>query len=177
MPAVRRPRLVPLASLTALTLALAACSSTGSAGWTYAPQPSITPAPSPSAFAATSSAPSGSATPNGSAAPSGSAAPGASGGSTGTTGTTVNVVALNIAFDNAALQAAAGQAFVIAFDNQDSGIPHNIEIKDAGGASAFKGEIITGPAKATYQIPALTAGSYTFICDVHPNMTGTLTVQ
>ena len=86
-------------------------------------------------------------------------------------------MALNIAFDNTTPQAPAGQAFVIEFDNQDPGIPHNIEIKDAGGATAFKGEIITGPAKVSYKVPALAAGAYPFICSVHPNMTGTLTAQ
>jgi plastocyanin len=75
------------------------------------------------------------------------------------------------------LEAAAGQAFVLEFDNNDAGIPHNVEIKDASGASVFKGQIITGPAKASYQVPALPAGSYMFLCDVHPNMTGTVTVQ
>ena len=29
----------------------------------------------------------------------------------------------------------------------------------------------------TYSVPALAAGTYTFICIVHPNMTGTLTVK
>jgi plastocyanin len=29
----------------------------------------------------------------------------------------------------------------------------------------------------TYDVPALPAGTYTFICIVHPNMTGTLTVK
>jgi plastocyanin len=28
-----------------------------------------------------------------------------------------------------------------------------------------------------YQVPALPAGSYPFVCDVHPSMTGTLTVH
>ncbi len=85
--------------------------------------------------------------------------------------------AQNIAFDTPDIQAPAGQAFVIAFDNQDSGIPHNIDIQDATGASVFKGEIVTGPIQATYQVPALAAGTYPFICDVHPNMKGTLTVK
>jgi len=90
----------------------------------------------------------------------------------------VRVAALNIAFDTQTIQAPGGQAFVIEFDNQDQGIPHNIAIRDPSGAEVFKGNIITGPEKATYQVPALTKGTaYTFICDVHPNMTGNVTVQ
>jgi plastocyanin len=40
----------------------------------------------------------------------------------------------------------------------------------------FKGEIVTGQ-KVDYQVPALAAGSYSFVCEVHPEMKGTLTVQ
>ncbi|MFM2194015.1 MAG: Cupredoxin-like domain, partial [Chloroflexota bacterium] len=29
----------------------------------------------------------------------------------------------------------------------------------------------------TYNVPALDAGTYAFICTVHPNMAGTLTVK
>jgi plastocyanin len=92
------------------------------------------------------------------------------------TGSTVHISAQNIAFDTNLLKAPAGQAFVLEFDNNDPGIPHNVEIKDAAGMSLFKGQIITGPAKISYQVPALPAGSYMFQCDVHPNMTGTLVV-
>jgi plastocyanin len=41
----------------------------------------------------------------------------------------------------------------------------------------FKGAIFPGPAQQTYDVPALKAGSYGFVCTVHPNMTGTLTVN
>ena len=75
------------------------------------------------------------------------------------------------------IQAAAGQAFAIEFDNQDQGILHNIDIKDASGTSVFKGDLVTGPAKTTYQVPLLAAGSYMFQCDVHPTMTGTVVVK
>jgi plastocyanin len=29
----------------------------------------------------------------------------------------------------------------------------------------------------TYQVPALAAGTYGFICEVHPDMKGTITAQ
>jgi plastocyanin len=29
----------------------------------------------------------------------------------------------------------------------------------------------------TYDVPALAAGTYEFVCTVHPNMRGTLTVE
>ena len=35
----------------------------------------------------------------------------------------------------------------------------------------------TASGETTYAVPALAAGTYPFVCTVHPNMTGTLTVQ
>ena len=57
------------------------------------------------------------------------------------------------------------------------GVPHNVQVKDASGASVFKGEIFNGVAAKDYQVNALQAGTYSFVCDVHPNMTGTLTAS
>jgi plastocyanin len=93
------------------------------------------------------------------------------------TGAVLHISALNIEFDTDHLEAPAGQAFVLEFDNNDPGTPHNVEIKDANGTSMFKGQIITGLAKISYQVHALAAGSYMFVCDVHPTMTGTLTTK
>ncbi|MBI3747280.1 MAG: cupredoxin domain-containing protein [Chloroflexi bacterium] len=146
--------LVPLLLAVVVGASAAACV-TATPGWTYAPAPSVTPPPSAAA--------SGSA---GSPAPSEAA-----GG--------VQISALNVAFEQTAVTAPAGKAFQIAFDNKDAGTPHNVAIhKDsATGAEVFKGEIVTGPATRTYDVPALDAGTYAFVCTVHPNMTGTLTVQ
>ena len=90
---------------------------------------------------------------------------------------TVQLAAQNIAFDQAEITAPAQQNFTIEFHNNDASIPHNVEIKDAGGASLFQGEIFNGPDTRQYAVPALDAGAYTFVCTVHPNMTGTLQVQ
>ena len=41
----------------------------------------------------------------------------------------------------------------------------------------FKTDTFPGVEKRAYQVPALTAGTYPFVCTVHVNMTGTLTAQ
>ncbi|HEY3334725.1 MAG TPA: cytochrome c oxidase subunit 4 [Candidatus Limnocylindrales bacterium] len=88
----------------------------------------------------------------------------------------VTLAAANIDFSPKTLSVPAGKAFTLAFDNQDP-VPHNVVIKDAGGTVAFTGEIVTGPHAVVYDVPALAAGSYTFVCTVHPNMTGSITAQ
>jgi cytochrome c oxidase subunit II len=93
------------------------------------------------------------------------------------TGTVIELAAQNIAFTTTALTAPAGKDFTIHFKNQDATVLHNVEIKDASGKSVFKGGFVTGPAEINYPVNALAAGTYTFACTVHPNMTGTITVQ
>ena len=43
--------------------------------------------------------------------------------------------------------------------------------------SVFKGEIFAGVATMVYDVPALGAGTYGYVCSVHPNMTGSATIQ
>jgi plastocyanin len=174
MPRRRRPRSAVLAVAgPILALVVGACSSAvGAPGYTYPPTGSP-PMSMPAGPGPTGSAP---ATPAG-PGPSTPASPGlSSSASPPATAVTVHISAQNIQFDTAHLDAPAGRGWVLEFANNDPGIPHNVEIVDANGASVFKGEIVTGPTTTSYQVPALAAGSYTFLCDVHPTMTGTLTV-
>jgi plastocyanin len=98
-------------------------------------------------------------------------------------GPRLEIVAKSIAFDTACLAAPADTAFTLAFDNQDAGIPHNVEIfetaaaqKRLGGATDA-GDFVTGPDQVTYQVPSLPAGTYFFRCDLHPaQMKGTFVV-
>jgi len=146
-------------------------------GWrdpTYKPAPGATPYPACWADSFATPAPSGG---TGSPAPSASAgtsspAPSDAGGTV-----TLNLEAQNTAFDQATLTAPAGVTFYILFTNNDAGTPHNVAINDASGGQQFKGEIFQGVGTRNYQVPALPAGTYTFVCNVHANMTGVLTVQ
>ena len=149
-------RAARLPSLTGLSLAIAlsvvACTGGTTPDWTYAP---ATPAPpSQAPTAGTSSAPS-------------------DGGQV----VMLELTAQNIQYDKTDLEAPADQPFQISFANNDAGVPHNVEIKNANGGSVFKGEIFNGVDTRTYDVPALAAGTYTFVCTVHPNMTGTLVVK
>jgi mono/diheme cytochrome c family protein/plastocyanin len=130
----------------------------------YQPEPGATPFPAcwTDEFAAPAASPGASASP----AASDSGAP---------SGTVVKESALNIAFEVKELTVPADAPFQIEFENKDAGIPHNIAIKDASGGDLFVGEIFPGVETRTYDIPPLPAGTYTFVCTVHPNMTGTIT--
>jgi plastocyanin len=111
-----------------------------------------------------------------SAAPSGAPSDAPSGApSEAPAGDQLVVVAKDLAFAPASLTVPAGAAVEIVLDNQESA-PHNIAIKDASGAEVFKGEIVSN-ASVTNAVPALAAGSYTFWCEVHPDMQGTITAE
>jgi plastocyanin len=140
-----------LSSIALSTLIVAACS-TASAGWTYQPAPSLTPAPSSS----------------GDAAPSASA--------------DLNVLVItaqNIMYVQKTVTAPAGTPFQIQFENEDAGTPHNVAIHagQATGDEIFQGTVFNGIETRTYDVPALDAGTYAFVCTVHPTMVGTLTVE
>jgi plastocyanin len=142
-------------TLAVLSLAIVTGCSTASAGWTYAPAPSVTPAPSSSA--------------SGSAAPSASA-----------NADTVDISALGVKFEQDSVTAPAGKPFQIVFDNKDAGTPHNVSIHQgsATGTEVFTGKVFPGVATMTYDVAALPAGTYAFVCIVHPTaMFGTMTVQ
>ena len=80
-------------------------------------------------------------------------------------------------FDKADVAVPAGKAFQLTFTNQESA-PHNVAIyTDASAATnLFRGEIFSSGSKV-YDVPALEAGTYFFRCDVHPDMTGTITAK
>ncbi len=95
------------------------------------------------------------------------------------TGTALSITAFDNKFDKDCLAVPPEQAFTIELDNQDLGIPHNVSIYDTanGNETLYKGEVIYGPRKITYSVPAQAKGTYEFICDPHAEfMRGTFIV-
>ena len=86
----------------------------------------------------------------------------------------IPLVASGTHFDRSTVGVTANRPFALVFENRD-GEQHNVSISPANGAApVFVGEIFGGPAIRVYAVPALAVGRYTFRCDVHAEMTGTL---
>ncbi|HEV2951297.1 MAG TPA: cupredoxin domain-containing protein [Actinomycetota bacterium] len=79
-------------------------------------------------------------------------------------------------FVPASLTVSAGEPLVMAFENEDEGVPHNVAVyaDDSAAQSLLVGDLVEGPTSVTYDVPALDPGEYYFRCDVHPQMNGTL---
>jgi plastocyanin len=105
---------------------------------------------------------------------------GGGGGQGGGGATTTTVTASNIAFDTSTIDLPAGESSTIHFANDDAGVQHNIAIYPSADDLAnppFRGEVITGPDEIDYAIDPLEAGEYYFQCDIHPTMSGTVSVS
>ncbi len=85
------------------------------------------------------------------------------------------VRAVNVAFEPTEIRLPAGTPLRIILDNRDSGVPHDIRVLD-GDRELATSATISGPGQAEVRFGPLPAGSYRFVCTVHPNMTGTLTI-
>ncbi len=93
---------------------------------------------------------------------------------------TVGIFASNIAFNTSTITVPAGANVTVNFENKDSGVQHNVAFYETQAADKpiYVGEIISGPAKATYVFRAPEKpGTYFFRCDIHPTiMTGDFVV-
>lgn len=162
-------RSIRLLAVSLAALALTACAGTAP-GWTFAPAPSATPVPSaePSGSVAPGDSPGASGEP--SAEPSASGSPGA---------ISVQLSALNIAFDPIDLTVPADTAFQIVFANNDASILHDVDIHegDPTGPKTFDSDPFPGVETRTLDVNPLVEGIYAFVCSVHPNMVGTLTAE
>jgi plastocyanin len=98
------------------------------------------------------------------------------GGTVSVSGGSVEITAADLAFDASTIEAPAGEAFTITLVNNDSA-PHNISVyTEEGGEEVVVGDVINQGETTEVEVPALDAGEYYFVCDVHPDMNGTVVV-
>jgi plastocyanin len=88
------------------------------------------------------------------------------------------VTAENRTFSTSELVVPADSAFPLVLVNKD-GDPHNIAIRTKQG---FDGELIfrhdpIAASTIVLQVGPIPAGTYYFICEVHPEMNGTVLAQ
>lgn len=99
------------------------------------------------------------------------------GGTVAVTDGAVELSAADLEFDANVIEATAGEAFTITFTNNDSA-PHNVAVyTEEGGEEIVKGEVIDAGETVEVEVPAQDAGEYFFVCDIHPDMTGSVVVE
>lgn len=94
-------------------------------------------------------------------------------------GEAVEISADNLMFDTDHLELHANTEVTISFENEESQ-PHNVAIytDDTATEEIFVGDIITGPGTTIeYHFTSPPPGTYFFRCDIHPAMSGTVTVS
>lgn len=104
---------------------------------------------------------------------------GGAGADCGPAGERLTLSADDMKYDKECLAAPANRPFTIVFSNEEN-LPHDVDILSSDDSSdrVFDGEIFSGEKAVTYDVPALTAGTYVFRCDVHrAQMHGTLLVR
>ncbi len=87
----------------------------------------------------------------------------------------VTVIARGVQFVSSSISTAAGQ-LTVTLDNQDVRVPHDVAFSAPGGGEVAATSVIAGPGSGSTTFTAW-PGTYSFVCTLHPNMTGTLTVQ
>ena len=85
--------------------------------------------------------------------------------------TSFTIVAEDMEWDLERVIVPAGAEVTATIENRDQDMPHNLHVKSPGDP---KTELESGPVTQTLRFTIDEPGSYTFVCDIHPNMTGTI---
>lgn len=88
--------------------------------------------------------------------------------------TSLTIVAKNLAFDVRCFEIEPGRVEVT-FDNQDSSVAHNLHI--TGNGVNEKTDLEPGKTTQHLSVTLALPGRYTFACDPHGSMEGTIVVS
>lgn len=83
----------------------------------------------------------------------------------------VRIVADDLAWDVDCLEVPADAPVTIEVDNREDGVNHNLHLTDAPGDPSTPLE--AGPVVQELAVE-LPAGTYRYVCDIHPTMVGEL---
>ncbi|MFO7281148.1 MAG: cupredoxin domain-containing protein [Thermoanaerobacterales bacterium] len=86
----------------------------------------------------------------------------------------VVIVAEDMAFAPDEVEVPAGEPVTIVIDNRDEGVNHNIHVE--GSPEPDRTPLELGPSQQALTV-TLPAGTYGFVCDIHPGMTGTVVAR
>lgn len=70
----------------------------------------------------------------------------------------------------------AGDRLEVTYTNDERGVLHNFRLKGAVAEGPAATKLKSGPDTQSVTYVKLEAGTYTFICDIHPNMVGQVVV-
>ena len=93
-------------------------------------------------------------------------------------GGAVTVVSKSVSFSPACLKTTPGD-LAVTYENEDTGVSHNFHLENATPKVADKDRTVIKPGSDTQTVvyKDLKVGSYKYVCDLHPNMTGVLQVE
>ncbi|MDQ3679518.1 MAG: cupredoxin domain-containing protein [Actinomycetota bacterium] len=86
----------------------------------------------------------------------------------------LTISAQDLKFSEDTIAVPAGKDVILEFVNRDE-VFHNVAVYDGTGPDAkpvFNGEGFPGDGERSYEFHAPPPGTYTFVCDFHPNMQG-----
>lgn len=88
--------------------------------------------------------------------------------------TSITITSPDLSFDIRAFEVPVGEPVTLTYENEHRGVAHNIRV-DTGGAddpvTPLEVGVVTQELTFTIDQP----GEYPYLCDVHPQMRGTVT--
>lgn len=75
-------------------------------------------------------------------------------------------------YDEDLINVPSGVPVTFTFENRQGGVQHNVHITEP--EDLVQSDVVTGPGSITFEATFEEPGEYTFVCDVHPAMEGTI---